>query len=285
MSKVVVAGSTDQGPSASHPDLLVDSSGRVATSPPTGSSATQVQGTTQDGQPVGVINPVIVGGVDSSGNAQNVNLDSSGNMVVVGNVASGATDSGNPVKIGAVYSSTLPTLTNGQRVNLQTGTRGSLNVTLFGPDNTNAVIAGAPANALGENVGVYTIGQNHVYNGATWDRHVKSNSRFRLLGSAATTNSTNVKGSAGNVFKIIVNVAVAGKFLKLYNKATAPTVGTDTPIATIPLPTTGLVQIDFGANGDYYSAGIGFGITGAIEDADTTAVAANDLTGLTIFYS
>ena len=32
-----------------------------------------------------------------------------------GNVASGATDSGNPVKVGGVYNTSAPTLTNGQR--------------------------------------------------------------------------------------------------------------------------------------------------------------------------
>src|SRR5687768_16361468 len=38
---------------------------------------------------------------------------------IQGNVASGATDSGNPVKVGGVYNSTPPTLTNGKRGDLQ----------------------------------------------------------------------------------------------------------------------------------------------------------------------
>jgi hypothetical protein len=36
-----------------------------------------------------------------------------------GKVAAGVTDSGNPVKVGGKYNSTLPTLTNGQRGDLQ----------------------------------------------------------------------------------------------------------------------------------------------------------------------
>jgi hypothetical protein len=45
---------------------------------------------------------------------------------VQGNVAAAATDSGNPVKIGGIYQSTLPTLTNGQRGNVQVDRRGIL---------------------------------------------------------------------------------------------------------------------------------------------------------------
>lgn len=43
-----------------------------------------------------------------------------------GNVASGATDSGNPVKAGGVYNTALPTLTNGQRGDLQLDANGKL---------------------------------------------------------------------------------------------------------------------------------------------------------------
>lgn len=51
---------------------------------------------------------------------------SSLNAQVVGNVASGASDSGNPVKIGGVFNTTLPTLTNGQRGDLQLASNGGL---------------------------------------------------------------------------------------------------------------------------------------------------------------
>lgn len=49
-------------------------------------------------------------------------------LSVVGNVASAATDSGNPVKVGAIYNSTLPTFTNGQRADLQANLMGELAV-------------------------------------------------------------------------------------------------------------------------------------------------------------
>jgi hypothetical protein len=49
---------------------------------------------------------------------------SSLNAQVVGNVASGSADSGNPVKIGVVYNSTLPTPSTGQRIDAQADLNG-----------------------------------------------------------------------------------------------------------------------------------------------------------------
>ena len=51
--------------------------------------------------------------------------------------------------------------------------------------------------------------------------------------SAATTNATSVKASAGIINDIVVGNNGAGvAYFKLYDKASAPTVGTDTPVAT-----------------------------------------------------
>src|SRR6185437_1283442 len=59
----------------------------------------------------------------------------------------------------------------------------------------------------------------------------------KYLVSAATTNSTLVKNSKGQVYGwSIYNKSAATVFVKLYNKATAPTIGTDTPVFTIPVP-------------------------------------------------
>lgn len=47
-------------------------------------------------------------------------VDSSGRVLIGGgSVAAGATDSGNPIKVGGKYNATLPTLTDGQRGDLQ----------------------------------------------------------------------------------------------------------------------------------------------------------------------
>jgi hypothetical protein len=99
--------------------------------------------------------------------------------------------------------------------------------------------------------------------------------------SAANTTGISVKGSAGQVYTIVaINTNAAARFLKLYNKATAPTVGTDTPVMTIPIPgnTAGAgVVLDTGGMGIAFGTGIGIGITTGVADADTGAPAANEV--------
>ncbi len=101
----------------------------------------------------------------------------------------------------------------------------------------------------------------------------------RLI-SAATTNATSVKASAGTLYVIMtMNLNAAVRYLKLYNKASAPTVGTDTPVLTMPIPasTTGagfVINLDPGAD---FSLGIALALTTGVTDADTAAVAANEI--------
>lgn len=95
------------------------------------------------------------------------------------------------------------------------------------------------------------------------------------LSSAATTNATSVKGAAGSVFTVAAsNVGAGGAFLKLYNLAVAPTVGTSVPVLTIPLAASGVVALDFGTLGIRFATGIAFAITNLVADADTTVIAA-----------
>lgn len=60
-----------------------------------------------------------------------------GTMGVGGNVASGNADSGNPVKTGAVFNTTQPTVTTGQRVDLQADSRGDLRGVIMDGNLTN----------------------------------------------------------------------------------------------------------------------------------------------------
>lgn len=98
--------------------------------------------------------------------------------------------------------------------------------------------------------------------------------------SAASTNSTNVKASAGQLYELFVsNINAAVRYLKLYDKATAPTVGTDTPIWTLAIPgnTAGAGFAKTIPNGLAFANGIGFGLTTGVADNDTGAVAANEI--------
>lgn len=108
----------------------------------------------------------------------------------------------------------------------------------------------------------------------------------RLLSSAATTNATSLKASAGRLFKIRgLNNAASIRYLKLYNKASAPTVGTDVPVITIPLRASADFDIDLGVYGYFFSTGIAYAITGAVADADATAIVAGDILALNIWYA
>ena len=101
--------------------------------------------------------------------------------------------------------------------------------------------------------------------------------RHRLV-AAATTNATSVKTTAGRVYEVhAFNASGALKYLKFYNKASAPTVGTDPVVELYPLAAGALTRIAFEDRGNYFSTGIAYAITGAMADADTTALAANDV--------
>lgn len=99
---------------------------------------------------------------------------------------------------------------------------------------------------------------------------------YRLI-SAATTNGNLVRTQGGRVAGwVITNTAASARYVKLYDKATSPTVGTDVPVVTIGLPANG--RSEFAVPGNFsFANGIGIGITGAAADSDTTAVAANDV--------
>lgn len=93
------------------------------------------------------------------------------------------------------------------------------------------------------------------------------------LESAATTNATLVKASAGSLYSVTIsNVTAATIYVKFYNKASAPTVGTDTPIITVPVAASAIVALDYGSIGQRFSTGIAYAITAAAVKTDTAAV-------------
>lgn len=63
---------------------------------------------------------------DAAGNERGLNISANNAAGVAGDIASAATDSGNPIKTGAKYNTTAPTVTDGQRVDSQADSRGNL---------------------------------------------------------------------------------------------------------------------------------------------------------------
>jgi len=103
--------------------------------------------------------------------------------------------------------------------------------------------------------------------------------------SAASTNSTSIKTSAGLLCKIVaVNTTATVYFLKFYDTASAPACASGTVVATYAVPaSTGAdgVAVPLGPYGESYPNGIGMCLTGGINDNDNTSAAP----GVTISYS
>ena len=178
--------------------------------------------------------------------------------------------------VGRYYRVLLSTATTAGTTTLTT----RLDKSAFAELPSGVIVSSLPATPTGTNL----IGKSICDISAT-AANGPAFSVNRLLSAAATTNSTLVKGSAGRVARIRgYNAKAAVAFLKLYNKATAPTVGTDTPVLTFALAASKEFDIDFNDFGYSFSTGIGFGITGAVADADTTALVAGDVLGLNILY-
>lgn len=101
--------------------------------------------------------------------------------------------------------------------------------------------------------------------------------------SASSVNATSVKATAGAIYHISVfNSAATRVSLKIYNKASAPTVGTDSPIATFPIASNSGREISIPL-GLPCSAGIAYAITANVGDTDATAVVLDDLNGFILY--
>jgi len=160
-----------------------------------------VEGPSGAGSPAG--NPVAIGYTDGSGNVVAASSTNPAPMTgtVTGNVASGATDSGNPVKVAGKYNASPPTFTDGQRGDMQIDAAGNVKETLA------TLIAGED------------IPNNRLY--------VETHGTANNISSNTTTV---VKSGAGLLHSITINTKGASS-----NTATVydNTAGSGTKLATI----------------------------------------------------
>lgn len=97
--------------------------------------------------------------------------------------------------------------------------------------------------------------------------------------SAATTNATSTKAAAGTLYGFsLCNKSGAAVYFKFYNKASAPTVGTDAVFFKVMIPTLACRDRNF-ALGLNFPTGIAYAITALEANSDTTAVGAGDVSG------
>lgn len=104
------------------------------------------------------------------------------------------------------------------------------------------------------------------------------------LTSAASTNGANVKASAGQVYGYAVtNNNTSPRYLRFYNTAGTPTVGSTATYMAVMIPGSGGVVVPNGSIGIAFSTGIAISLTTGAADTDTGAVAANEIK-LNVFY-
>lgn len=166
-----------------------------------------------------------------------------------GNVASGATDSGNPNKVGGVFNTTLPTFTNGQRGDLQISTRGGLYTILGDLNGLLATVSLGGSDAIAAAIGLVVQSRGSVFNGTNWDRQYSGAAAATAgggLGAAAveengrtfsnitTATTTTVKSGKGNLHTLCLNTVAASGVVTVYDN----TAGSGTKILTITNPLT-----------------------------------------------
>ncbi len=93
--------------------------------------------------------------------------------------------------------------------------------------------------------------------------------------TAASTNAGFFKATAGTLTGLLAsNPTATAAYLKLYNKATAPTVGTDVPVITLEVPAGKTVPLDCGLLGLRFTTGIARAVTAGAAATDTAVAVA-----------
>lgn len=113
-------------------------------------------------------------------------------------------------------------------------------------------------------------------------RKVAATNSSNIASAAATDNAT-VACAARCALKGIqgYNANAAARWLKFYDKATAPT-SADTPVKRIYLPASTPFAIEF----DFvFERGLSYRLVTGVLDNDNTAVTAADILGLNVDYA
>jgi hypothetical protein len=113
-----------------------------------------------------------------------------------------------------------------------------------------------------------------------YEKQLPVATKAHFKSSANSTNATSVKASAGTVFNMIIHNTHGGGgggsaiTLRLYDKATAPTVGTDVPMIIIHVGSSTSKEVNF-TSGITFTNGIAYALTAGDSLLDATAVDAD----------
>lgn len=98
------------------------------------------------------------------------------------------------------------------------------------------------------------------------------------LTTTASTNAANIRNAKAVLGEVTIsNVTETACYVKFYNKSSSPTVGTDIPVLTIPVPANTTVNMAFGL-GKAFSTGLSIAVTAGAAATDT----ANAVAGVQI---
>lgn len=87
--------------------------------------------------------------------------------------------------------------------------------------------------------------------------------------TTASTNAGVISAAAVSVYELTVsNTSASAAYIKFYDRASSPTVGTDVPVLTIPVPAYATFVEAFGA-GKRFGTGLALAATGGIAATDT----------------
>jgi hypothetical protein len=190
------------------------------------------------------------------------------NAQVVGNVADGAADSGNPDKVGGVYNSSATTYTSGNRANLPISQHGNVRSldTVYGCSGCGDGLASvtglfAVEDTYGSSATASPAVTPWLYNGTTLNREKDIVGAINSTGAgtestaptptaAATQGIAPVvstaleschvlKASPGNLYTLAVTIQATSGVLQVFNATSAPSDGAVTPIWWIPVVSNG----------------------------------------------
>lgn len=159
--------------------LKVDGS---AVTQPISGSVTVTQGTAAN------LNATVTGTVAATQSGTWTVQQGSAPWPIVGDTASGASNAGNPVKVGGAFNTTQPTVTTGQTVDAQYTARGAA-IVATGIDPFSATVTGTVTANAGS--GTFTVGGTVTANqgGAPWSENITQ------FGGVALSTGTGAGGT------------------------------------------------------------------------------------------
>lgn len=200
------------------------------------------------------------------------------NAQVVGAVAANAANTGNPVKIGCNYNSSLPTYDNGDIGDVQCTSSGELITRTFLTASTGTPLtigASGADNSSNTRNAYYSYGYISGYDGSTWDRLVTidgASTSVGVLGVAQVpTNSANAAvtpqattavasnlvlcSAACNFYGAALTTGAVGGYLMVFNATSAPADGAVTPTICRAIGANSSVEVDYSTSPRRMSTG------------------------------